>query len=109
LPLALGLPPPNSALLDSHHAGLSASESRDLSIRQAGPGDIPEIVRPRCWIYEDMNYIDQATLDAMSALSSAYLQKALEDSRFRARVECDSERAVAGGSVDHYCLAPLRP
>jgi GNAT superfamily N-acetyltransferase len=73
----------------------------DLSftIREASPKDIPEILRQRRKMYEDMNYKDPAALDAMLSLSSTYLQKAMADGSFHAWLACDKDRVVAGGAV----------
>jgi ribosomal protein S18 acetylase RimI-like enzyme len=70
-----------------------------VSIREASLHDIPEILRQRRRMYEDMNYKDHAALDAMSSLSSAYLQKAFTDGSFHAWLACVGDRAVAGGAV----------
>lgn len=70
-----------------------------VSIRQAIVRDIPEILRQRRRMYEDMNYKDPAALDAMSSLSAAYLQKAFADGAFRGWLACIEDHAVAGGAV----------
>lgn len=70
-----------------------------VTIREANPDDIPEILRQRRRMYEDMNYKDTAALDAMSSLSSAHLQKAFAEGSFHAWLACAGDRAVAGGAV----------
>jgi GNAT superfamily N-acetyltransferase len=70
-----------------------------IAIRKASINDIPEILRQRRGMYEDMNYKDQKALDAMLSLSSKYLQSAFADSSFHAWLACVGNRAVAGGAV----------
>jgi len=71
----------------------------NILIRPASPADIPEILRQRRRMYEDMHYTDSATLDAMASLSSAYLSTAMADGSFRAWLAADGTRVVAGGAV----------
>jgi GNAT superfamily N-acetyltransferase len=70
-----------------------------ITIRQASPDDTPEILRQRRRMYEDMNYTDEAALDAMISLSSTYLQKAFSDGSFQAWLACIENRVVAGSAV----------
>jgi GNAT superfamily N-acetyltransferase len=70
-----------------------------VSIREANLHDIPEILRQRRRMYEDMNYKDPAALDAMSSLSAFYLQTAFADGTFRGWLACIGDRSVAGGAV----------
>jgi len=77
----------------------SANEYPDLAIREALTNDIPELLRQRRRMYEDMNYKDSTTLDAMVSVSEGYLVKAMADGSFRAWLACQSERVVAGGAV----------
>jgi GNAT superfamily N-acetyltransferase len=70
-----------------------------ITIREASIKDIPEILRQRRGMYADLNYKDRATLDAMSALSSEYLQKAFADGTFHAWLASAGNRIVAGGAV----------
>ena len=69
------------------------------TIREASASDIPEILRQRRRMYEDMHYHDPIALDAMAALSSAYLATAMADGSFRAWLATDGDRVVAGGAV----------
>jgi len=71
----------------------------NILIRPASPADIPEILRQRRRMYEDMHYTDSATLDAMASLSSDYLRTAMADGSFRAWLAADGTRVVAGGAV----------
>jgi GNAT superfamily N-acetyltransferase len=68
-------------------------------IREASPNDIPEILRQRRRMYEDMHYHDAIALDSMASLSSAYLKTAMADGSFRAWLAADRDRIVAGGAV----------
>jgi GNAT superfamily N-acetyltransferase len=77
--------------------GESATEK--FVIREASPNDIPEILRQRRAMYEDMNYTDPTALDAMAKLSAAYLEKAMADGSLRAWLACEATQAVAGGAV----------
>jgi GNAT superfamily N-acetyltransferase len=71
----------------------------NLIIREASPNDIPEILRQRSRMYEDMHYNDPIALDTMAALSSSYLETAMADGSFRAWLATDGDRIVAGGAV----------
>jgi GNAT superfamily N-acetyltransferase len=68
-------------------------------IREATAPDIPEILRQRRRMYEDMGYTDSASLDSMASLSSVYLKTAMADGSFRAWLAADANRVVAGGAV----------
>jgi GNAT superfamily N-acetyltransferase len=68
-------------------------------IREATLADIPEILRQRRRMYEDMHYTDSATLDVMASLSSNYLKIAMAEGSFRAWLAADAVRVVAGGAV----------
>jgi GNAT superfamily N-acetyltransferase len=71
----------------------------NILIRSASPADIPEILRQRRRMYEDMHYIGAQTLDAMASLSSAYLKTAMADGSFRAWLAANGDRVVAGSAV----------
>ena len=76
--------------------------SRDvpgITVREATVADIPEILRQRQRMYEDMHYTDRAALEAASRLSSVYLQKAIPERSFRAWLAFDGARPVAGGAI----------
>lgn len=70
-----------------------------ITIREATLPDIPEILRQRRRMYEDMHYTDEATLTTMSDLTANYLRKAIPDGSFRSWLACDNGRAIAGGAV----------
>src|ERR1035441_3182048 len=69
------------------------------NIRKALLADIPEILRQRRSMYEDIHYTDSIALDAMATLSSAYLKIAMADGSFRAWLAADANRIVAGGAI----------
>ncbi len=71
----------------------------DLDIRGATVNDIPEILRQRRAMYEDMDYRDADALAAMVSLSADYLTKALSDGSFRAWLASVGNRVVAGGAI----------
>ena len=68
-------------------------------VREASPNDIPEILRQRRRMYEDMHYNNAVALDTMISLSSDYLKTAMTDGSFRAWLAADQDRVVAGGAV----------
>lgn len=78
---------------------ISPAGNFEIVVRAATPTDIPEILRQRHRMYEDMLYTDSGALEAMCKASSAYLLKAMEDGSFRAWLACEGVRAVAGGAV----------
>jgi GNAT superfamily N-acetyltransferase len=71
----------------------------NITIREAHLTDIPEILRQRRGMYEDMGYSDIPALNAMLPLSAEYLAKAMPEASFRAWLACDRDHAVAGGAV----------
>src|SRR5579864_247649 len=70
-----------------------------ITIREASLADIPEILRQRCGMYEDMGTKDPDALTEMARLSADYLERAMADDTFRAWLACDSDRVVVGGAV----------
>ena len=71
----------------------------NLNIRVATINDIPEILRQRRAMYEDMDYRDADALAAMVSLSADYLTEALSDGSFRAWLASVENRVVAGGAI----------
>jgi GNAT superfamily N-acetyltransferase len=71
----------------------------NILIREASASDIPEILRQRRRMYEDIHHTDSLVLDAVVSLSSAYLKTAMPDGSFRAWLASDGNRVVAGGAV----------
>ena len=70
-----------------------------ITIREASSPDIPEILRQRCAMYQDMGTKDPDVLNAMAKLSAGYLERAMADGVFRAWLACDGDHVVAGGAV----------
>jgi len=70
-----------------------------LHIREATPADIPEILRQRRAMYEDMDYKDAAALSAMVSISTSYLEKAMAEGSFRSWLASVENRTVAGGAI----------
>lgn len=78
---------------------MSSGPAQEISIRQATLADIPEIVRQRRRMYEDMHYTNTVTLDRMCTLTADYLRTAIPIGSFHAWLACSSERPVGGGAV----------
>ena len=78
-------------------------ESFTPTIREASARDIPEILRQRRRMYEDMHHNDPMSLDKMVSLSSGYLSTAMTNGSFRAwlatELAIEKDRVVAGGAV----------
>lgn len=79
-----------------------------LEFRLAAMDDLPEILRQRRGMYEDMNYNDAGALAAMVSISAHYLAKALTDGSFRAWLAL-SEGEVAGGRAVIISPWPAQP
>jgi GNAT superfamily N-acetyltransferase len=71
----------------------------NILIREASVPDIPEILRQRRRMYEDIHHTDSALLDTVVSLSAAYLKTAVPDGSFRAWLAADGTRVVAGAAV----------
>jgi GNAT superfamily N-acetyltransferase len=71
----------------------------NVDIRAATINDIPEILRQRCAMYEDMGHRDADTLEQMASLSADYLARAMSDGSFRAWLASAENRFVAGGAI----------
>lgn len=71
----------------------------NILIRPASLADIPEILRQRRRMYEDIHHTDSDALDTVVSLSAAYFKVAIAEGSFQAWLATDSERAVAGGAV----------
>lgn len=71
----------------------------EIRIREATPDDVPEILRHRRGMYEDMDYRDQRALEAMVSTSESYFLQALVDGSFRGWLALAEERVVAGGGI----------
>lgn len=70
-----------------------------VTIREATPDDIPEILRQRRAMYEDMNYLDPVALEAMASTTGPYLAGALADGSFRAWLVLLGGQIVGGGAI----------
>ncbi len=73
--------------------------SAGIIIREAMSNDIPEIVRQRRAMYEDMDFNDTDLLAAMVSTSAAYLSDALPSGSFRAWLAVSRDRVVGGGAI----------
>jgi GNAT superfamily N-acetyltransferase len=73
--------------------------SPDLLIRQAIQSDVPDILRHRRGMYEDMDYNDAQALSAMQSTSGPYLTTALANGSFRGWLALEGERVVGGGAI----------
>ena len=70
-----------------------------VSIRKASASDIPEILRQRRRMYEDMQYKDADALTQMAELSADYLAAAIPDGSFHSWLACAGDTPIAGGAV----------
>jgi len=73
--------------------------SLDLLIRQATENDIPEILRHRRGMYEDMDYSDTGALSAMLSTCEQYLTTAMMNGSFRSWLASSGNHVVGGGAV----------
>jgi len=72
----------------------------NLTIRSATLADIPEILRQRRGMYEDMNYTDANALTTMGKRTAEYLSQAMPNGTFRAWFAIDDdERPIAGAAL----------
>jgi GNAT superfamily N-acetyltransferase len=71
----------------------------EITIRPAMPADIPELLRQRRGMYEDMGYTDQAAISAMLSTSENYLREAMPAASFRAWLAIYQAQTVAGGGL----------
>jgi GNAT superfamily N-acetyltransferase len=82
-----------------NHQSAMPSSSLNITIRETSLADIPEILRQRCRMYEDMGTKDPDALSAMAKLSADHLSRAMAVGSFRAWLACDRDRVVSGGAV----------
>jgi len=71
----------------------------EISLRPAITGDVPEILRQRCRMYQDMGPTDAAGLAGMVSSSEAYLRSALADGSVRAWLAITPQGRAAGGGM----------
>jgi GNAT superfamily N-acetyltransferase len=80
-------------------SGFSEDSFSNVNIRPATISDIPEILRQRRAMYEDMGHRENDILERMASLSADYLATAMAEESFRAWLASDKSRFVAGGAV----------
>ena len=73
--------------------------SVDVLIRPATLNDIPELLRHRRGMYEDMGYDDPEALLAMLSTCKPYLAVALTNGTLHGWLACAAKQVVAGGIV----------
>ena len=71
----------------------------EITLRPATLSDVPEILRQRCGMYQDMGPTDAPGLAAMVESSEAYLRSALADNSIRAWLAITSDGRAAGGGM----------
>jgi GNAT superfamily N-acetyltransferase len=71
----------------------------DVSIREATVDDIPELLRHRRGMYEDMGNDDQASLAVMVDTSRYYLREAMANGTLHAWVAEVEGRVIGGGLI----------
>jgi GNAT superfamily N-acetyltransferase len=77
----------------------NSERSSEIAIRPATSEDIPEILRYRRAMYEDMRYEDTSALSKMVSVSTDYLAKAMADGSFRAWLAVVENHVVGCGAV----------
>jgi GNAT superfamily N-acetyltransferase len=70
-----------------------------VAIRKAIPADIPEILKQRQRMHQDMGATDARALTAMAELSEGYLGRAFDDNSFHAWLALAGEHAAGGGAI----------
>jgi GNAT superfamily N-acetyltransferase len=70
-----------------------------ITIREGTTADIPEIVRQRRRMCEDMHYSDADALSAMVSVTADYLKRAIPEGSFHSWLACDNGQILAGGAV----------
>ncbi len=70
-----------------------------ITIRSATPADIPELLRQRRGMYEDMGYTDEVAIIGMLSTSEEYLRLAMPTGSFRAWLAVREQQVVAGGGL----------
>ena len=80
-----------------------------ITIRETTLADIPEIVRHRRAMFDDMGMGDAASRGRMQAASEPYLQDALARGEYRGWFAVTSQNEVAGGAGILLQSSPPRP
>jgi ribosomal protein S18 acetylase RimI-like enzyme len=73
--------------------------SVQIKIRPATPDDVPELIRHRRGMYEDMGYSDAAALEKMSSACRPFMVAALANGTLHGWLAQAGDRVVAGGFV----------
>jgi GNAT superfamily N-acetyltransferase len=73
--------------------------SATITIREATPDDIPELLRHRKGMYRDMGYTDLAALSQMVSTSCVYLQQSMSARSFHAWLALTDSRIAGGGGI----------
>lgn len=73
--------------------------SEVCDIREGTTQDIPEILRQRRGMYEDMDYRDTPAIQTMLETTGPYLAKALSEGSFRSWLASRNGHIVGGGAV----------
>jgi GNAT superfamily N-acetyltransferase len=81
----------------------------DFTIRPATPADIPEILRQRRAMFEDMGGADSDSLDAMLASAEPYLRESMPQGSFLAWLAITSSGQFAGGAAVAVGSSPPHP
>jgi len=81
----------------------------DLGIRPATADDIPEIVRQRRLMFEDMRVGELDSLDRMEKASLSYLQQTMAQGAYLGWLAMDGSREIAGGVGILLQSSPPRP
>jgi GNAT superfamily N-acetyltransferase len=81
----------------------------NITIRTAALADIPEILRHRCAMYEDMNYRNNTALTAMAKLTADYLAQAIPNGTFRAWLAIDDNSLPVAGAALIIAPWPAHP
>jgi GNAT superfamily N-acetyltransferase len=75
-------------------------EITGIIIREATVADLPEILRHRRGMFEDMGFKDQAALDAMQATSERFIAKGIAEGFYKGWfVEDNAGQILAGGGI----------
>jgi GNAT superfamily N-acetyltransferase len=81
----------------------------EFLIREATIADVPEILRHRRGMFEDMGYRDAAALEAMRAPSQAFLEKGIREGFFRGWLAETADGRIAGGGGIVITQWPAHP
>lgn len=73
--------------------------SIEIKVRPVTPDDVPELIRHRRGMYEDMGYNDESALAMMESTCSPFLAAALANGSVHAWLAEAGQRVVAGGFV----------